>query len=72
MNTRRNKCQTKKFAWNISRIARSPFQTLKRAKKVERNYLRGKSVGFTARSSLKSQGRIPRSNGCYELGAKYF
>lgn len=65
------KCRKKPFAWKVSRVEKSPFQTLKRAKKAENNYSRGKSVGFTARSSLKSQGRIPRSNGCFELGTKY-
>jgi hypothetical protein len=42
-----------------------------RVKKAERNYKRGKSIGFTARSSLKSMGRIPRASGCYVLGDKY-
>jgi hypothetical protein len=70
MATRRA-CRTKKFAWNTRRISRSPFGTRVRARNVERNYKKGKSVGFTALSSLKSQGRIPRSTGCYELGAKY-
>lgn len=70
MATRRA-CRTKKFAWNTRRVARSPFRTMARAHGVERDYKAGKSVGFTARSSLKSQGRIPRSNGCYLLGSKY-
>jgi hypothetical protein len=42
-----------------------------RAKAAERAFHRGKSIGFTGRSSLKSMGRIPRSSGCYELGNKY-
>jgi hypothetical protein len=44
---------------------------MKKALSVERAYHAGNSVGFTARSSLKSQGRIPRADGCYTLGAKY-
>jgi len=42
-----------------------------RVKKAERKYKRRSSIGFTARSSLKSMGRLPRSSGCYELGDKY-
>ena len=36
-----------------------------------RNYRRGKSIGFTGRSSLKAKGILPRSNGTYRLGPKY-
>lgn len=70
MATRRA-CRKQKFAWNTRRVARSPFRNLGRARAVERDFHAGHSVGFTARSSLKSQGRVPRANGCYELGAKY-
>lgn len=42
-----------------------------RVKKAEGKYKRRSSIGFTARSSLKSMGRLPRSSGCYELGDKY-
>jgi hypothetical protein len=65
-----NTCK-KRFAWKTRRVARSPFQTLRNAKKAEAAFWSGKSVGFTAKASLKSMGRIPRSNGCYELGLKY-
>jgi hypothetical protein len=44
---------------------------MKRVKNAERKYKRGRQIGFTARSSLKSMGRIPRSSGCYVLGDKY-
>ena len=53
------------------KVSKSPFKTLKRAKNAEKDYYKGKSIGFTARSSLKSMGRIKRSSGCYELGSKY-
>lgn len=65
------KCKKQKYGWDTRRVARSPFRNLARARAAERAYHAGKSVGFTARSSLKSQGRIPRSSGCYELGKKY-
>jgi len=57
--------------WNTRKVARSPFRTLERAKKAERNFWGKKPIGFTARSSLKSMGRIPRSSGKYVLGKKY-
>lgn len=71
MATRKNTCRKQKYGWNTRRVARSPFRTLRRARSVERDFHSGKSIGFTARSSLKSQGRIPRSDGCYTLGTKY-
>jgi hypothetical protein len=65
-------CYKKPFPWNITKVSRSPFRKLKTAKKAEKSFFNGKkSIGFTARSSLKSMGRIPRSSGCYELGKKY-
>ncbi len=67
----RRACRKQKYGWNTRRVARSPFRNLARARSVERNFHAGRSVGFTARSSLKSQGRVPRSDGCYELGKKY-
>jgi len=64
-------CRNAPYPWRTSFAKKSPFGTLKRAKDAERRYKQGKSLGFTATSSLKSQGRIPRSDGCYMLGAKY-
>lgn len=64
-------CKKRPFGWKTRRVARSRFKTLRKAKNVESAYRAGLSVGFTAKSSLKSMGRIPRSTGCYELGAKY-
>ena len=65
------KCRSKPFAWSGSSVSKSPFRTMKRARLAEKKVRQGKSIGFTARSSLKSMGRIPRSSGCYELGSKY-
>lgn len=61
----------KKQKFNTRRVARSPFRTLQRAKQTLKNYKRGKSIGFTAKSSLKSMGILPRASGCYVLGSKY-
>ena len=44
---------------------------MKRARAAERDFHAQKKIGFTATSSLKSQGRIPRASGCYSKGAKY-
>ena len=52
-------------------VALSPFRTMDRAKAAEAAFKKGKSIGFTATSSLKSMGRIPRASGLYEIGSKY-
>jgi hypothetical protein len=58
----RNKtCRKKPYPWSIAALKRSPFRTRKGVY----------TKGFTARSSLKSMGRWPRSNGCYVIGRKY-
>jgi len=64
-------CRNKKYNWSNKSIAKSPFRTLKNAKQAEKALKKGKSIGFTRKSSLKSMGRIPRASGCYELGNKY-
>jgi len=61
-------CRQTPFGWKTSRVAKSPFKTLKAAKKAESST---KPIGFTATSSLKAMGRLSRSNGCYMLGPKY-
>ena len=65
------KCKRTPYRLDSRRVAHSPFRTVSRAKKTLKNYVRGKAVGFTARSSLKSMGLVPRSSACYELGYKY-
>ena len=44
---------------------------MKNAHLAEKKMRQGKAIGFTAKASLKSMGRIARSSGCYELGSKY-
>jgi len=44
---------------------------MKNAKRALRAFKLGASIGFTATSSLKSMGLIPRSTGCFLLGSKY-
>ena len=65
------KCRSRPFGWSAKSVAKSPFKTMKNARVAEKQFHTGKAIGFTARASLKSMGRIPRSSGCYELGSKY-
>ena len=55
----------------LSRVAKSPFKNMARTRKALAAYKAKKPVGFTARSSLKSMGLVPRANGTYRLGKKY-
>ncbi len=55
------RCRKHPYPWSAKALARSPFRT---RKGVHRR-------GFTARSSLKSMGRLARSNGCFVIGDKY-
>jgi hypothetical protein len=66
-----NNCKQSPFPWQTRRVQKSPFRAMKQAKKAEATFLAKRSIGFTATSSLKSMGRIPRSSGSYCLGAKY-
>lgn len=58
---RRQTCRKRAYPWNPKALAKSPFRTRKGV------FTRG----FTARSSLRSMGVWPRSDGCYRLGDKY-
>lgn len=69
--TSKMECRKAPYPWNPDFVEKSPFRTLIRAKAAERSYKKGMRIGFTATASLKSQGRIPRSSGCYILGSKY-
>lgn len=56
-----NQCRKTPYPWSAAALARSPFRTRKQVR----------TKGFSAISSLKSMGRLPRSNGCYVIGQKY-
>jgi hypothetical protein len=47
------------------------YKPTKRNLKYLKMYKKGKSIGFTMRSSLKAKGLIPRSNGTYKVSKKY-
>jgi hypothetical protein len=62
------------FPFRESWIRASPFSSVASARKAEYLYRTAggqKAIGFTATSSLKSMGRIPRSTGWYAVGEKY-
>ena len=64
-------CRQKPFSWKTRSVKKSPFKGLAAAKKAETAYWGKRKIGFTATSSLKAMGRIPRATGCYLLGPKY-
>lgn len=47
------------------------YKATKKNLKYLKKYKKGKSIGFTMRSSLKAKGLIPRSNGTYKVSNKY-
>jgi len=63
--------KTTPYSWSSQRVSKSPFKSMADAKNAEKRYKAGQNIGFSYVSSLKSMGRIPRSNGSYELGQKY-
>jgi hypothetical protein len=69
MNTR--KCKRTPYLIQARRAAKSPYGNTRKVRAIYAKYKVGKSIGFTARSSLKSMGLLPRTNGCYVIGAKY-
>lgn len=62
-----------KSPYSISqrRVKLSPFKTVNSVKKTLKAHKSGRKIGFTQRSSLRSMGLIPRSDGLYKLGQKY-
>jgi len=47
------------------------YRATKRDKKYLLLWKKGKSIGFTMRSSLKAKGLIPRANGTRRVSNKY-
>jgi hypothetical protein len=47
------------------------YRATQRNKEILRKWRAGKSIGFTARSSLKAKGLIPRANGTLRVSPKY-
>lgn len=65
-------CKCRPFSGGRSGSKRSRgYKPTARNLATLRKYKAGKSIGFTARSSLKAKGLIPRSNGRYKVSRKY-
>ena len=62
---------TLRFPIDPKKVKKSPLKTVDRVRRTLKAFKAKKQIGFTARSSLKSMGLIPRSNGLYVLGEKY-
>ena len=52
-------------------VKKGGYRATQRNKKYLSLYKKGKSIGFTMRSSLKAKGLIPRANGTYKISNKY-
>ncbi len=50
---------------------RGGYRATQRNRKYLKLWRKGKSIGFTMRSSLKAKGLIPRANGTYKVSKKY-
>ena len=51
--------------------AQGGYRATRKNRNMLKKYKSGRSIGFTARASLKAKGLLPRSNGRYVLGPKY-
>ena len=54
-----------------SKGVKGGYRATKRDKKYLLLWKKGKSIGFTMRSSLKAKGLIPRANGTRRVSKKY-
>lgn len=57
--------------WFSRCVQKGGYRATQRNKKYLNLYKKGKSIGFTMRSSLKAKGLIPRANGTYKVSNKY-
>lgn len=63
--------RNKPFTVSPKRVKKSPFKSLASVRNTLKAYRKGRKIGFTQRSSLRSMGLIPRKSGGYKLGCKY-
>ena len=81
MKTRRNNCRSRRGCGCGNSLfgkiggARGGYKPTKKNLETLRRWKRGESIGFTATSSLKAKGLIPRTSkgekGKYIVSAKY-
>ena len=55
----------------VTKVKKGGYRATKRDKKYLLLWKKGKSIGFTMRSSLKAKGLIPRANGTRRVSNKY-
>jgi hypothetical protein len=55
----------------VTKKVKGGYRATKRDKKYLLLWKKGKSIGFTMRSSLKAKGLIPRANGTRRVSKKY-
>ncbi len=58
-------------AQSVNYIPKGGYRATKRDLKYLKLWKKGKSIGFTMKSSLKAKGLIPRSNGTKRVSPKY-
>jgi hypothetical protein len=56
---------------NNRRSRTGGYKATRRNRQLLQRLRAGKSIGFTAKASLKAKGLIPRSDGRFVLGPKY-
>jgi len=61
----------KNVGWNYMMRQEGGYRATRRDKKYLLLWKKGKSIGFTMRSSLKAKGLIPRANGTRRVSKKY-
>jgi hypothetical protein len=57
--------------WFTRCAKKGGYRATAKNKKYLGLYKKGKSIGFTMRSSLKAKGLIPRADGTYKVSEKY-
>ena len=62
---------TKRGGCGCNKGVKGGYHATKRDKKYLLLWKKGKSIGFTMRSSLKAKGLIPRKNGTRRVSKKY-
>lgn len=60
-----------KTSKRVTKVKKGGYRATKRDKKYILLWKKGKSIGFTMRSSLKAKGLIPRANGTRRVSNKY-
>jgi hypothetical protein len=71
LNKNRNTTRKRGGTCPCNKSITGGYKPTKRNLKYLKKWKKGKSIGFTMRSSLKAKGLIPRANGTKRVSAKY-